>query len=47
MTFIVFLQNGKRQQYSNRYNEDIEQERDAAWDDVYDKFPDAEYIEPF
>lgn len=47
MTFIIFLQNGERQQYSNRYNKDIEQERDAAWDDVYDKFPDAKYIEPF
>lgn len=30
---------------SNRYDEDVEHERDAAWDDAYATFPDAEYIE--
>lgn len=29
--------------YNNRYDED--QERDAAWDDVYMTFPNADYIE--
>ena len=29
------------------YDEDVEHERDAAWDDVYATFPDAEYIESF
>ena len=29
---------------NNRYDEDVEHERDAAWDDVYATFPDAEYI---
>lgn len=47
MVFIIHLKDGKRKQYANRYNEEIEEERDAAWDDVYDKFPDAEYIESF
>lgn len=32
---------------NNRYDEDVEHERDAAWDDVYATFPDAEYIESF
>ena len=31
---------------SNHYNEDIESERDAAFDDTYMKFPDC-YIESF
>lgn len=47
MTFIIFLKNGTRQTYSNRYDENIEHERDAAWDDVYAQFPNAEYIESF
>lgn len=47
MTFIIFHKNNRRTSYSNRYDEDDEQERDAAWDDVYDRFPDAEYIEAF
>lgn len=28
-------------------NENDEHERDAAWDDVYMTFPDADYIEEF
>lgn len=47
MTFIIFKSDGSRETYSNRYDEDIESERDAAWDDVYAAFPDAEYIEAF
>ena len=45
MTFIIHFKDGYRETYSNRYNEDIEQEVDAAWDEVYAKFPDADYIE--
>lgn len=47
MTFIIHFKDGYRETYSNRYNEDIEQEVDAAWDDVYMTFPDADYIESF
>lgn len=47
MTFIIHFKNQPRQTYSNHYDEDIEHERDAAWDDVYAKFPEAEYIESF
>ena len=47
MTFIIFNKDGSRIQYSNHYNEDDEMEVDAAWDDVYSRFPDAEYIEKF
>lgn len=47
MTFIIHFKDGTRKSYSNRYNEDNEQQRDAAWDDVYMNFPDAEYIESF
>ena len=47
MTFIIHFKNGRRKTYSNRYNENIEHERDAAWDDAYATFPDAEYIESF
>lgn len=46
-TFIVFLPGGRRETYSNRYDEDIEHELDAAYDDVYERFPEAEYIELF
>lgn len=47
MTFIIHFADGHRKSYSNRYDESIEHERDAAWDDVYDKFPEAAYIESF
>lgn len=46
-TFIVFHKDGTRESYSNRYDENNEHEMDAAWDDVYSKFPDADYIEHF
>lgn len=42
MTFIIFHKDGTRETYSNRYDES-----DAAWDDVYATFPDADYIESF
>ena len=47
MTFIIHFKDGSRKTYSNRYNENNEQERDAAWDDVRIKFPDVDYIEEF
>lgn len=47
MTFIIHFKDKPRRTYSNHYDEYNEQERDAAWDDVYMKFPDAEYIEEF
>lgn len=47
MTFIIHFKDRRREYYSNRYNEAVEQEVDAAWDDVYSKFPDVEYIESF
>lgn len=47
MTFVIHFKNGARITYSNRYDEDNEHERDAAWDDVYMNFPDVEYIESF
>ena len=43
MTFIIHFKDGHRETYSNRYDEDVEHERDAA----YATFPDAEYIESF
>ena len=47
MTLIVHFKDGHREQYSNHYNEDDKHERDAAQDDTYTTFPDAEYIESF
>lgn len=44
MTFIIHFKDGHRETYNNRYDEDVEHERD---DDVYATFPDAEYIESF
>ena len=47
MTFIVYLKDGGKTTYSNRYNENIEHEYDAGWEDVYETFLNAEYIELF
>ena len=47
MTFIIHFKDGHRETYNNRYDEDVEHERDAAWDDVYAASPDADYIESF
>lgn len=46
MIFIIHHPDGRREQYSNHYNEDDEQERDAAFDDAYMTFPGC-YIEAF
>lgn len=45
MTFIIHFKDGRRETYNNRYDES--DERDAAWDDVYMRFPEADYIEEF
>lgn len=45
MTFIIFFKDGHREQYHTRYDESKEDQVDAAWDEVYSKFPDADYIE--
>ena len=47
MIFIIHHKDGSRETYSNRYDESDEHQCDAAWDDVYATFPDAEYIESF
>ena len=47
MTFIIHFKDGHRETYTNRYDEVDEQERDAAWDDAYETFPDTDYIEAF
>lgn len=47
MTFIIHFKDGHREQYSNRYDESDEYEVDAAWDDAYATFPEADYIERF
>lgn len=44
MTFIVHFNGGHMETYSNHYDE---HERDAAWDDVYMTFPNADYIKEF
>lgn len=45
MDFIVTLPNGRTRNYSNDYDDGIEEEREMAWEDVEKKFPDAEDIE--
>lgn len=47
MTFIIHFKDKSRETYSNRYDENIEYERYTAWDDVYAKFSNADYIEEF
>lgn len=47
MTLIIHFKDGHRETYNNSYNEDVESERDAAWDDAYMSFPNADYIEAF
>lgn len=47
MTFIVHFKDGSRDTYSTSYDETIEQERDAAWDEVNTVYPEADYIEEF
>ena len=40
MTFIIHLKDGRRVTYNNRYTDE-----DSAWEDVYWRYPDADYIE--
>ena len=48
IAFIVHFKDGSRKHYNiDRYDEDDEYEVDAAWDEVYAAFPDADYIERF
>ena len=47
VAFIVTTKDGRRVTYTTHYDEDNEYEVDAAWDEVYSKFPDADYIEKF
>lgn len=47
MTFIIHFKDRHRETYSNHYDENDEHERDAAWDNVYAAFPNADYIEEF
>lgn len=42
MAFIIHFKDGSRETYSNSY-----EDSDAAWDDVYMMFPEADYIELF
>lgn len=44
MTFIIHHQDGTRETYTNRYDENDEHQRDAAYDDCYMRFPGC-YIE--
>lgn len=43
MTFIIHFPDGRREQYSNRYDE---HQRDLAFEDVEMRFPNC-YIESF
>jgi hypothetical protein len=47
MTFIVHFKDGSRRIYPTIYNEDLKEERDAAWDEINALFPEADYIEEF
>lgn len=46
MTFIIHYPDGRRETYTNRYDEDNEYERDAAFDDARMTFPGC-YIEAY
>ena len=46
MTFIIHYPDGRREQYTNRYDENIEHERDSAFEDAENTFPGC-YIEAF
>lgn len=45
MTFIIHFKDGTRTSYSNRYDESVESEVDAGYDDAYAAYPNAAYIE--
>ena len=47
ISFIVFYKDGHRETVTSQYEEDSEQNLDAAWDWVYLMYPEAEYMELF
>ena len=47
MTFIIHYKNGRREVYVNHYDGNDEHERDSAWEDVHDIYPNADYIEEY
>ena len=46
MTFIIHYPDGRRETYSNHYDENDEHQRDGAFDDAHMRFPNC-YIEAF
>ena len=42
IVFIIHFKNGRRKQFISSYKD-----RDAAYNEVYELFPDANYIETF
>lgn len=44
MTFNIHFPDGHRETYTNHYDESDEQQRDAAFDDAYTRYPHC-YIE--
>lgn len=46
VTFIIHHKNS-REQFISSYEEGTESNVDAAWDEAYAKFPNADYIERF
>lgn len=46
-TFIVFFKDGTRRTVSTRHDEDDEYELDAAWEEMYMDYPEADYIDLF
>ena len=45
MMFLIHFKDGHRETYMSKYEEDEEEERGLAWEDVYMTYPEADYIE--
>lgn len=45
MRFIIYNKDGSKEVYDTKNNEESEADVDAAWDEVYSLYDDAEYIE--
>lgn len=45
MMFIIYHKDGSKEVYDTKNQEESEAEVDAAYDEVYSLFSDAEYIE--
>ena len=45
MMFFIHFKDGHRETYISKYDEEEEEERDLAWEDVYMTYPEADYIE--